>query len=189
MSASASSSTSPSFQPVFCNTCEKQEGDKERFKTCGGCISRNYCSEDCQKEDWETHQKVCHLLANIQFFHANLKPIADSSDVAYVSIALSIGLVDGEQAIAACHKLARQEMKKMDWSTDPKKAATDDFHNKMQTSENSINKLRQLAKHNPYDVEGMISGMRLNCLLYASRLGCVDVSSLKTKYPSVFKTL
>jgi hypothetical protein len=41
--------------------CEASESADVRFKKCGGCHSRCYCSASCQKQDWCTggHKKEC----------------------------------------------------------------------------------------------------------------------------------
>jgi hypothetical protein len=44
---------------VCCNaTCEAIESSTQRFATCAGCHAAQYCSADCQKEDWKAAHKL-----------------------------------------------------------------------------------------------------------------------------------
>ena len=41
--------------------CYKLE-DNTKFQRCSGCVNyypRRYCSQECQRQDWEEHKKVC----------------------------------------------------------------------------------------------------------------------------------
>jgi hypothetical protein len=43
-----------------CQGCGKtQDGKDEPFKKCAGCKSFHYCSEACQRADWENHKAAC----------------------------------------------------------------------------------------------------------------------------------
>ncbi len=52
----------------FCNTCSKtqdqlqQQKQRGILKICGKCRVVSYCSEKCQKEDWNVHKKTCKKL-------------------------------------------------------------------------------------------------------------------------------
>lgn len=41
-----------------CNACKKSEPDVH-LKRCAKCSTTQYCSRDCQKDDWKTHKKIC----------------------------------------------------------------------------------------------------------------------------------
>ncbi|KAJ6585536.1 hypothetical protein B0H19DRAFT_1109975 [Mycena capillaripes] len=43
---------------VKCQNCDKSDDDAA-FKACSGCFNLSYCSEACQKEDWEFHEREC----------------------------------------------------------------------------------------------------------------------------------
>nr|XP_039255283.1 uncharacterized protein LOC120332132 [Styela clava] len=57
---------------VFCAYCEKQEGPKERFKTCLRCkqihvnkyapIYHYYCSRECQRSHWVERHRAEHVM-------------------------------------------------------------------------------------------------------------------------------
>ena len=40
--------------------CKKREGLKLRFKVCNKCLKTQYCSRECQIEDWKEH-KLKHV--------------------------------------------------------------------------------------------------------------------------------
>lgn len=42
----------------ICGYCNKRETGA-KFKRCGLCQARLYCSKECQKLDWKTHKKLC----------------------------------------------------------------------------------------------------------------------------------
>ena len=58
----------PRLRRRICTYCGTSSLDlsKPRFLVCGGCAEGRgvgrYCSEDCQREDWPEHQKVCPLI-------------------------------------------------------------------------------------------------------------------------------
>ena len=45
-----------------CGACGASETEPLEFKKCGGCKLVVYCSENCQKQDWENHAKFCKKL-------------------------------------------------------------------------------------------------------------------------------
>ena len=51
--------------PPPCAVCHKQEADLDadgstvRLHFCSGCYSAVYCSETCQRLDWQTHKMSC----------------------------------------------------------------------------------------------------------------------------------
>ncbi|KAJ7621864.1 hypothetical protein DFH06DRAFT_767073 [Mycena polygramma] len=46
---------------VQCKNCGKADIDAS-FKGCSGCFDVYYCSESCQKEDWQSHGPDCELI-------------------------------------------------------------------------------------------------------------------------------
>lgn len=44
----------------MCDTCGAVETPATgRFRLCGGCMTTQYCSQDCQKSHWASHKAVC----------------------------------------------------------------------------------------------------------------------------------
>ena len=52
--------------------CGKNVTTKIKFKKCGGCMMRYYCSKNCQKSDWAKHKVECK---NQQQFAKHLEEI------------------------------------------------------------------------------------------------------------------
>ena len=49
---------------LHCFRCHKTPGDGDTpLKRCRGCRGRNYCSKQCQRDDWPTHKRECQILA------------------------------------------------------------------------------------------------------------------------------
>ncbi|KAJ7621860.1 hypothetical protein DFH06DRAFT_1231999 [Mycena polygramma] len=46
---------------VKCETCGKTDTDAT-YKGCSGCFGVSYCSESCQKENWESHKPGCESI-------------------------------------------------------------------------------------------------------------------------------
>jgi hypothetical protein len=44
--------------------CSKEGCDKPSASKCSGCHNVQYCSRECQKEDWRTHKQTCIVSAN-----------------------------------------------------------------------------------------------------------------------------
>ncbi|KAH8092664.1 hypothetical protein BXZ70DRAFT_1072977 [Cristinia sonorae] len=40
-----------------CGAVEQPSGS--RFRLCGGCMTTQYCSQDCQKMHWASHKAIC----------------------------------------------------------------------------------------------------------------------------------
>ncbi len=45
----------------FRKTCAGCNAHIEKMKKCGGCAREHYCSEECQKRQWNSHKEVCKL--------------------------------------------------------------------------------------------------------------------------------
>jgi NADH pyrophosphatase NudC (nudix superfamily) len=45
----------------MCGSCGKfEEADMEEpYKKCSACLTENYCSRECQKNDWKNHKMTC----------------------------------------------------------------------------------------------------------------------------------
>ena len=50
----------------FCsaNECRKKSNEDDEavrpeFKKCSRCKLAPYCSQDCQRSDWNSHKKIC----------------------------------------------------------------------------------------------------------------------------------
>ncbi|OWP03035.1 hypothetical protein B2J93_3661 [Marssonina coronariae] len=57
--ASSDADSSESDSPT-CATCFKPESQlPTSLKRCAKCHTAQYCSRDCQKEDWKAHKRVC----------------------------------------------------------------------------------------------------------------------------------
>jgi len=50
-----------------CDTCGSTEQPTVRqFRLCGGCMTTNYCSPECQKKHWPSHKAICqHTMAQV----------------------------------------------------------------------------------------------------------------------------
>ena len=48
-----------------CMNCDNDEHDGIELFKCGGCKQVNYCSKECQTNNWKSHQKACKLLAEL----------------------------------------------------------------------------------------------------------------------------
>ncbi|KAI4522157.1 hypothetical protein EV121DRAFT_265411 [Schizophyllum commune] len=43
-----------------CDQCGRPETPTaSRFRLCGGCMTTQYCSQDCQKNHWPAHKPIC----------------------------------------------------------------------------------------------------------------------------------
>jgi hypothetical protein len=49
-----------SIAGLACMHCGTQTTQVQLMK-CSGCLRARYCSEDCQKQDFESHKRVCNL--------------------------------------------------------------------------------------------------------------------------------
>jgi len=50
-----------------CDTCGSIEQPTIKpFRLCGGCMTTNYCSPECQKKHWPSHKAICqHTIAQV----------------------------------------------------------------------------------------------------------------------------
>ncbi|KAF9037558.1 hypothetical protein BJ165DRAFT_1353456 [Panaeolus papilionaceus] len=47
----------------ICDQCGTVETPAVRFRLCGGCMTTQYCSQDCQKIHWPAHKTICQHTA------------------------------------------------------------------------------------------------------------------------------
>ncbi|KAL4262071.1 MUB1/samB family protein [Pleurotus pulmonarius] len=51
----------------LCDQCGAVENPAvARFRLCGGCMTTQYCSQDCQKAHWGSHKAICQHTAHSQ---------------------------------------------------------------------------------------------------------------------------
>ncbi|KAL0955031.1 hypothetical protein HGRIS_003951 [Hohenbuehelia grisea] len=69
--AAANYYTAPTSQPHkqrgyrVCDQCGAVENPSAtRFRLCGGCMTTQYCSQDCQKLHWGSHKPICQHTAS-----------------------------------------------------------------------------------------------------------------------------
>ncbi|KAF7793715.1 hypothetical protein EIP86_004831 [Pleurotus ostreatoroseus] len=43
----------------LCDQCGAVEQPSMRFRLCGGCMTTQYCSQECQKMHWSSHKPIC----------------------------------------------------------------------------------------------------------------------------------
>ncbi|EKM58660.1 uncharacterized protein PHACADRAFT_88732 [Phanerochaete carnosa HHB-10118-sp] len=43
----------------MCDSCGTIEQPNTRFRLCGGCMTTQYCSQECQKSHWASHKAIC----------------------------------------------------------------------------------------------------------------------------------
>ncbi len=54
-----SDSDSASPRTPYCETCGHDATEGKPLKRCGKCHETQYCSRECQKDDWSYHKIVC----------------------------------------------------------------------------------------------------------------------------------
>lgn len=42
-----------------CWHCGAKPKHSQKFQKCSGCFEVRYCSQECQKNDWCAHKKIC----------------------------------------------------------------------------------------------------------------------------------
>ncbi|KAF5327723.1 hypothetical protein D9619_003981 [Psilocybe cf. subviscida] len=47
----------------ICDQCGTVETPAVKFRLCGGCMTTQYCSQDCQKVHWPSHRTICQHTA------------------------------------------------------------------------------------------------------------------------------
>ncbi|KAI0819270.1 hypothetical protein BC628DRAFT_1423919 [Trametes gibbosa] len=69
--AAANYFTAPAHAPPkqrgyrVCDQCGAVEQPHlGRFRLCGGCMTTQYCSQDCQKAHWSSHKPICQHTAS-----------------------------------------------------------------------------------------------------------------------------
>ncbi|KAF8880807.1 hypothetical protein CPB84DRAFT_1817306 [Gymnopilus junonius] len=51
----------------ICDQCGTVETPAVKFRLCGGCMTTQYCSQDCQKMHWPSHKAICqHTAAQVK---------------------------------------------------------------------------------------------------------------------------
>ncbi|KAJ7592626.1 hypothetical protein C8J56DRAFT_780394 [Mycena floridula] len=62
----------------ICDQCSAVETPTvPRFRLCGGCLTTQYCSQDCQKVHWPHHKPICqHTAQTVQ----TVKPLVNSEE-------------------------------------------------------------------------------------------------------------
>lgn len=65
--ASSSSSTPDLRDNLSCARCHVNEVQlQRRLLNCGGCRSVQYCSQECQRNDWSRHKQMCrHIRGDV----------------------------------------------------------------------------------------------------------------------------
>ncbi|KAH9481075.1 hypothetical protein JR316_0005594 [Psilocybe cubensis] len=48
----------------ICDQCGTVETPAVKFRLCGGCMTTQYCSQDCQKVHWPSHRAICQHTAS-----------------------------------------------------------------------------------------------------------------------------
>ncbi|KAF8055547.1 hypothetical protein FPV67DRAFT_1484584 [Lyophyllum atratum] len=48
----------------ICDQCGTAESPSAKFRLCGGCMTTQYCSQDCQKIHWPSHKPICQHTAS-----------------------------------------------------------------------------------------------------------------------------
>jgi len=48
----------------ICDQCGTVETPAVKFRLCGGCMTTQYCSQDCQKIHWPSHKPICQHTAS-----------------------------------------------------------------------------------------------------------------------------
>lgn len=60
MASSSNQILQPKLSCARCHASEEHLG--ERLMNCGGCRSVQYCSRDCQSNDWSRHKALCRSI-------------------------------------------------------------------------------------------------------------------------------
>ncbi|KAI6038771.1 hypothetical protein EDC04DRAFT_1898736 [Pisolithus marmoratus] len=62
----------------ICDTCGAVENSSvQKFRLCGGCLTTQYCSPECQKSHWTSHKAICQHTA-AQLSGVKQQPIGPS---------------------------------------------------------------------------------------------------------------
>ncbi|KAF6765815.1 hypothetical protein DFP72DRAFT_207312 [Ephemerocybe angulata] len=62
----------------ICDQCGTPETPSVKFRLCGGCMTTQYCSQDCQKIHWPAHKSICqHTAAQVSKAGAAASGYAD----------------------------------------------------------------------------------------------------------------
>lgn len=55
-----------------CDQCGTEETPAVKFRLCGGCMTTQYCSQDCQKIHWPAHKAICqHTVSQMKQVASN----------------------------------------------------------------------------------------------------------------------
>ena len=62
----------------LCDTCGAVENPAvQKFRLCGGCMTTQYCSPECQKSHWPSHKAICQHTA-AQLSSAKQQPVSSA---------------------------------------------------------------------------------------------------------------
>jgi len=66
----------------MCDQCGRPENPSvQKFRLCGGCLTTQYCSPDCQKSHWPSHKSVCRHTTQ-QISNAQQNPVYADENLA-----------------------------------------------------------------------------------------------------------
>ncbi|KAJ6494131.1 hypothetical protein DFH09DRAFT_1104275 [Mycena vulgaris] len=104
---------------VKCDKCGKPDTDAN-FKACSGCFLVSYCSEECQQEDWGSHEKGCQAAQGLREEGDSLPMLPE--DFAYL-FQFAMALVNRHRAeivrVWKEEQPARTPLISFDFSEDP----------------------------------------------------------------------
>jgi hypothetical protein len=72
--------TAPWEEPK-CTACKKRKSELETsLKYCAKCKEAEYCSRECQKDDWKRHKQFCAGKSQIDWFVPPAEPSLPQAD-------------------------------------------------------------------------------------------------------------
>ncbi|KAG2496249.1 hypothetical protein HYH03_005847 [Edaphochlamys debaryana] len=92
----------PELMQRTCQICWKQY---DKFRRCGGCKQRRYCSTQCQASDWQRgHKEECRRLAELTAAAEDLQK-AEAAAAEAAAAAAAAGTSQAAVAAAAAHEV------------------------------------------------------------------------------------